>query len=75
MKPAVIFSVPMTASPGYCWRWRAVDGKAESKSQFAHYHDCLADAQANGFVVELSVAQGNTAPGWRALTTQAASRC
>ena len=68
MKPAVIFSVPITTSPGYCWRWRSADGKADSKSQFGYYYDCVADAQANGFAVELSVAHGATAPGWGSLT-------
>ena len=68
MKPAVIFSIPMTRSPGYCWRWRSVDGKTDSKSQFAYYHDCLADARANGFTVELAVAQGNTSPTWGSLS-------
>lgn len=74
MNPAVVFSVPMTTSPGYCWRWRSFDGKSDSKSQFADYHDCRADAQANGFAVQLPVAHGHTAPGWRALTAQAVSQ-
>ena len=65
-KPAVIFSIPSTTSPGYCWRWRSGDGKTDSKSQFSYYHDCLADAKASGYAVQLSVAHGDTAPGWTA---------
>ena len=67
MKPAVIFSIPMTTSPGYCWRWRSVDGKTDSKVPFVYYHDCLADAKTNGHSVELAIARGDTAPGWRSL--------
>ena len=70
MKPAVIFSIPARTSPGYRWRWRSADGDADSKTQFAYYHDCLADAQANGYAVQLSVAHGNTAPGWKSLTAR-----
>jgi hypothetical protein len=73
MKPAVIFSLPTTTSYGYCWRWRAVDGKTDSAEQFVYYHDCLADANANGYSVRRAVAHGNTAPGWRSLTAPAAS--
>ena len=63
MKPAVIFSIPAKTSHGYCWLWRAVDSKVDSKKHFVYYHECLADAQANGYSVQLSVAQGTTAPG------------
>ena len=70
MKPAVIFSIPSTRSPGYCWRWHSVDGKTDSKSLFAYYHDCRADAEANGYAVERAVAHGNTAPDWESLTAR-----
>ena len=69
MKPAaVIFSIPMTTSPGYCWRWRSVDGKTDSKGRFLFYHDCLSNAEANGYSVQPDVAHGNTAPGWGSVT-------
>jgi hypothetical protein len=74
MNAAVIFSLPAKTSHGYCWRWRSVDGKTDSTGQFVYYHDCLADANANGYSVQLAVARGNTAPGWRSLTAQAASQ-
>ena len=74
MKPAVIFSIPMTTSHGYCWRWRSVDGKTDSTGQFVYYHDCLADANANGHSVQLAVAHGNTAPGWGSLAAQPAQQ-
>ena len=70
MKPAVIFSIPMTTSPGYRWRWRSVDGKTDSNGQFATYHDCLADAKANGHSVKLAVAQEDNAPGWGSLAAE-----
>ena len=69
MKPAaVIFSIPMTTSPGYCWRWRSADSKTDSEGHFVFYHDCLANAEASGYAVQQDVAQGNTAPHWRSLT-------
>ena len=74
MKPAIIFSIPNTKSAGYCWRWRSVDGKTDSKTQFFYYHDCLADAEASGYSVQRSMAHGNTAPGWRSLSTDDAAR-
>ena len=70
MKPAAIFSIPSTTPPGYCWRWRSSDGKTDSKSQFCYYHDCLADAKASGYAVQLPVAHGNTAPGWGSLASR-----
>ena len=71
MKPAVIFSLPTTTSHGYCWRWRSADGKTDSTGQCVYYHDCLVDANANGYSVQRAVAHGNTAPGWWSLTAQA----
>jgi hypothetical protein len=62
MKPAVIFSLPATTSHGYCWRWRSVDGTTDSAGQFAFYHDCLGDAQANGYAVQLNTAHGIPPP-------------
>ena len=70
MKTAVIFSIPSTTSHGYRWRWRSADGKTDSKSEFAYYLDCRADANEHGYSVRLSVAHGDTAPGWESLTAQ-----
>ena len=67
MQPAVIFSLPSTTSHCYCWRWRSADGKTDSMRMFVYYHDCLADAEANGYSVPLATGQGNTAPGWHSL--------
>ena len=63
MKKAALYSIPAPQSPGYVWEWRSSDGKTRSKGSFAYYHDCLADARAQGYEVELSAAHGNTAPG------------
>ena len=67
MQPAVIFSIPMTTSPSYCWRWRSVDGKTDSRTQFVYYRDCLADANANGHSVQLMETHGDTVPSHGAL--------
>ena len=70
MKPAVIFSIPMPTSPGYCWRWRSADGKVDSKRHFKYYFDCLADAGTNGYEVQPAKTHGTTAPGYASLTPQ-----
>lgn len=71
MKPAaVLFSIPMTTTPGYCWRWRSVDGKTTSKGHFVFYYDCLSNAEANGYSVQRDAPRGNTAPGWGSLTSR-----
>ena len=61
MKVAVIFSVPMKTSSGFCWRWRSDDGN-DSKESFTFYYDCLANARENGYVVKPTPAHGHTAP-------------
>lgn len=71
MKPAVIFSIPTPTAHGYSWRWRSVDNKADSQKQFHYYHECLADARASGYSVQLTGAHGSTAPGWGAVATNA----
>jgi hypothetical protein len=72
MKPAVIFWIPTPTPTGYSWKWRADNGKSDSVAHFSYYHDCLADAQAEGYAVERVVARGNTAPGWRSLMADSA---
>ena len=63
MKPdAVVFAIPLATAPGYCWRWRAADGKTDSKKAFVFYYDCLADAEASGYSVRPEEPHGETAP-------------
>jgi hypothetical protein len=53
MKTAILFSLPITTSAaGVCWRWRSVDGRADSTRSFSEYADCLENAWANGYCVE-----------------------
>ena len=70
MKPAVIFSIPTTTGPGYCWRWRSADGTTDSTEPFLYYFDCLTDAKANGYSVEATETHGDTAPGHGSLKTR-----
>jgi hypothetical protein len=60
---AVIFSVPLHSTTGYCWRWRSVDGKTDSGDSFIYYYDCLSDARAKGYDVEPERPHGENAPG------------
>ncbi len=62
-KKALVYSSVVQQAPGYVWRWRSDDGKEESAESFPYYHDCLADARAKGYEVDLASAHGNTAPG------------
>ena len=57
------FAVASADAPGFAWKWRCADSKVESKNAFALYHDCLVDAQKQGYEVELTRAEGLTAPG------------
>ena len=70
MKRAVIFSIPMTTSPGYCWRWRSLDGKTDSMEPFVYYYDCLANARANGYAVQPTDVFGENGPRRGALNPQ-----
>jgi len=65
MKKAEIYSVTTPAAPGYAWKWRATGGKTKtiSKAQFKFYYECLENALRAGYEVELTHAQGMTAPG------------
>ena len=63
MKAAVVFSVPTRAEPGYCWRWRSVDGPACSQKSFVYYYDCFTDARANGYEAQVEIGIGTRSPG------------
>ncbi|MGZ5118427.1 MAG: hypothetical protein ACXWIS_05810 [Burkholderiales bacterium] len=53
MKTAVIFSVPMSMSQRFAWRWRSEDHTQDSKQSFRFYYQCVADAERNGYKVEM----------------------
>ena len=63
MKRAEIVPVPAGHAHGYVWKWLCKEPKAESNTTFALYYDCLSDARKHGYEVELTHAQGLTAPG------------
>ena len=62
MKPAVI-SRTHDDNPGYLLEVRSVDGKTDSKGHFVLYHDCLDNAEANGYSVQRDKPHGKR-PGW-----------
>jgi hypothetical protein len=66
MKKARLCSIPGTEG-AFRWRWEecASDVKSARTSArtFEHYFDCLVDARANGYDVDLTYAQGAKAPG------------
>lgn len=63
MKTAEMFTVPSGSAEGFVWRWRCADDNKESTQTFMRYHDCMADAQREGYSVALTFAEGNRAPG------------
>ena len=65
VKAAVLFSIPLTTSAGVCWRWRSLDGKTDSPQSFICYHDCLENAQVNGYDVEAKPQRPDAAPTMR----------
>jgi hypothetical protein len=69
MQSAVIFSIPTPTANGYCWRWRSADSKTESQEHFPYYYDCVLDAQAKGYSVQLADPHGENAPGRGSLPT------
>ena len=62
MKKATVYSTPSGGDPGYVWKWRCDDENKSSAKSFALYHDCLTDAREHGYFVQLTQAQGVTAP-------------
>ena len=73
MKAAVLFSVPTKADPGYCWRWRSVDGQACSQKAFVYYYDCLENAWANGYEAQIEIRRCEIAKARRSQTDHRAS--
>lgn len=63
MKKAEICPVDSTSEVGYAWEWRCLGGKTKSAGVFQTYFECLEDARKAGYEVELTRAQGMTAPG------------
>jgi hypothetical protein len=51
--PCII--VPRAAGRGqYHWTWRAVEGPQASRCHFRYFYDCVADARAHGFSVDIA---------------------
>jgi hypothetical protein len=63
MKSAELYPVSIPAPPGFVWKWRSVDGATVSRECFMYFHDCLADARARGYSVEIERVYGAARPG------------
>ena len=61
VKTAVAFFVPVASSAAVRWRWRSLDGTANSNRSFQYYCDCVEDARTNGYRIE-SVSQRHSTP-------------
>jgi hypothetical protein len=53
-KTAQIVSVGSADAQGFRWAWRSSDGKKKSATNFAYFYECVEDARAAGYTVELS---------------------
>jgi hypothetical protein len=50
---AHISSVPAPNTYGYAWQWKSEDGAATSLRPFPFFYECLSDARARGYDVQL----------------------
>ena len=57
MKTAIVFSVPAAVPAGFIWKWRASDGSKQSHSAFAFFYQCVENANAAGYTVDLNTAR------------------
>jgi hypothetical protein len=53
MRKAVVFSIPLSTSDSFAWRWRSEDHARESDAAFRYYLDCVEDAKRYGYTVEV----------------------
>jgi hypothetical protein len=63
MKKAEIYAVSSSGDAGYAWKWRCAVDRTQCRDAFLLYYDCVADARNYGYEVELTRAQGLSAPG------------
>jgi len=63
MKTATVSAIPAGEASDFAWTWRSSSGDIVSAAAFAFYYDCVLDAKEHGYEVELTQAQGHTAPG------------
>lgn len=63
MKKARIYAVTAATETGYAGRWKDDDSRATSADVYDLYFDCVDDARKRGYVVELTYAAGDNAPG------------
>ena len=62
-KTAQIFSVRTSDANGFRWAWRSSPPKRESSSSFVYFYECVQDARAAGYAVELSGDHATTVDG------------
>ena len=48
-----VISAKAVGQGDYHWAWRSADGDDRSANAFAHFYDCVTDAQTHGFTVDL----------------------
>jgi hypothetical protein len=53
MRTVQIHYVPAATAQGYRWIWRSEDGGVDSDRAFDLFYDCMADARARGYDVQL----------------------
>ena len=56
-KKVKIVDVPAATDQGYRWRWRSADNKVRSSRAFDLFYECVEDARARGYEVELEAGQ------------------
>jgi len=74
MKTATIYAVPAAKNSDFEWKWRCDAEQVGSPKSFTFYYDCLTDAVAHGYRVEMTRAEGLTAPGGAAYELEQGNR-
>lgn len=63
MKTAQIFSISSAEAHGFRWAWRSSDASEQSRVDFIYFYECVEDARAAGYSVELSGTSAKTVDG------------
>jgi hypothetical protein len=62
-KTAEIFSVGTSDKNGFQWAWRCLETKQQSRKHFVYFYECVEDARAAGYEVDLAGVRAMTVDG------------
>ena len=72
-KTSACIITPRAAARGqYHWSWHSADGTEASRCHFRYFHDCVVDARAHGYEVDIAAVVRELKAGGRKDTGQLA---